>query len=257
MTLDAGATSAGLANLGMYPFAGVRWAYERYWEAVTERLEWVPRVLDWDVDLHQSWLRDDLVVGHTCGWPLVTQLQDRVRVVGTFAAANPQADGYSYRSVLVARWPGELSEFAGSVAAVNATDSLSGWVSLLAAVHGPGSRWQGSVVQTGAHLLSLAAVQRGDAQIASIDSVTLWHARRLYPELVEGLVEVGQGPLVPCLPVITGARTTDQQLHELRVAMIDAIYDPLVEPAASAMCAQGFVPLDLQHYLPILDLAPA
>ncbi len=257
---DDGATpasSAGLANLAMYPFDAIRWAYDRFWEAVHDRVDWVPPQLDWGVDLHTSWRRDDLVVGYTCGWPLVTQLRDTVRVVGTFVAATPQAEGHSYRSVLVARWPGNAADFAGAVAAVNSFSSLSGWVSLVAAVHGAGGGWQGEIVVTGAHLDSLRAVGEGRADIASIDSVTLWQARRLMPELCDELVVVGTGPLVPCLPVITGRATTDQQLYDLRVAMVDAVFDPLVEPAARAMCTVGFTPLDLDAYLPILDLAPA
>ena len=181
----------GLANLGMYPFDAIRWAYDRFWEAVHDRVHWVPPALDWSVDLHDSWVRHDLVVGYTCGWPLVDQLRDRVRVVGTFAAASPEADGHSYRSVLMARRPGQPADFAGETAAVNSTDSLSGWISLLAAVHGPGEQWQGDVVMTGSHVASLRAVGDGRAEIASIDSVTLWQARRLLPELVEDLVVVG------------------------------------------------------------------
>lgn len=257
---DDGATRAsagerGLASLAMYPFDAARWAYDRFWEAVHDRLPWVPAELDWNIDLHQSWRRNDLVVGYSCGWPLVTQLRDRVRVVGTFIAATPEAEGHSYRSVLVARWPGEPSDFAGATAAVNALDSLSGWVSLVAAVHGPGATWTGETVVTGAHVDSLRALREGRAEIASIDSVTLWHVRRSMPELIHELTVVGTGPLVPCLPVITGLATTDQQLFDLRVAMVDAVFDPLVEPAARAMCTVGFAPLDLQHYLALLDLA--
>jgi ABC-type phosphate/phosphonate transport system substrate-binding protein len=252
-----GVGPGGLANLGMYPFVEVRWAYERFWEAVHDRVQWVPPQLDWDVALDDSWVRDDLVVGHTCGWPLITRLRDRVRVVGTFVAATAQAEGYSYRSVLVARRSGLPSDFAGCVAAVNSLDSLSGWISLLAAVHGPGARWSGDIVMTGAHLDSVRAVVDGRADIASIDAVTWWHIGRLLPSLVQDLVVIGTGPLVPCLPVITSAATTDEQLHDLRIAMVDAVFDPLVEPAARAMCAAGFVPLDLEHYRPLLELAPA
>jgi ABC-type phosphate/phosphonate transport system substrate-binding protein len=180
-----------------------------------------------------------------------------VRVVGTFTAATPQGEGHSYRSVLMARHPGQAGDFAGATAAVNSADSLSGWVSLVAAVHGAGANWQGPVVQTGAHVDSLRALNDGTADIASIDSVTLWHVRRSMPELVGDLIEVGAGPLVPCLPVITGAATTDRQLYDLRVAMVDAVLDPLVEPAARAMCTTGFVPLDLDSYEPLLALAPA
>jgi ABC-type phosphate/phosphonate transport system substrate-binding protein len=247
----------GLANLGMYPFADVRWAVDRFWEAVAERLEWAPRQLDWDIDLHESWGRDDLVVGHTCGWPLVTQLRDRVRVIGAFAHATPEAEGHAYRSVLVARWPGEPADLGGSRAAVNATDSLSGWVSLVTAVHGPGAEWDGDVVVTGSHVESLRAVADGRADVASIDSVTWWHARRTMADVVSELAEVGVGPLVPSLPLVTSRHTSDSRLRELRVAMIDTVFDPLVEPAARAMCVAGFVPLDIDQYLPLLDLAPA
>ncbi|MCU1359176.1 MAG: phosphate transporter substrate-binding protein [Ilumatobacteraceae bacterium] len=245
----------GLASLGMYPFEGVRWAYDRYWEAVRERLDWGPASLDWDVDLHQSWLRDDLVIGHTCGWPLVTELRDRVRVVGTFVAATPEAEDYSYRSVLLATRPGQPSDFVGCVAAVNSLDSLSGWISLRTAVHGAGAAWQGDVVVTGAHVDSVRALREGRAEIASIDSITAWHVRRLMPELLDGLVQVGTGPLVPCLPVITSGTATDEQLRDLRIAMVEAVFDPLVEPAARAMCTTGFVALDLRHYMPLLELS--
>lgn len=250
-------SASGLANLGMYPFADVRWAFDRFWEAVTERLDWVPERLDWSVDLHDSWLHDDLVVGHTCGWPLVTRLRGQVRVIGAFAHATPEAEGHAYRSVLVARWPGSPADLAGQRAAVNGFDSLSGWVSLVAAVHGPGGAWAGDVVVTGSHVESLRAVADGRADIASIDGVTWWHARRAMPDVVSGLAEVGVGPLVPSLPLVTSRLTSDARLRELSVAIVDAVLDPLVEPAARAMCVVGFEPLDLDHYLPLLDLAPA
>jgi ABC-type phosphate/phosphonate transport system substrate-binding protein len=177
--------------------------------------------------------------------------------VGTFTVATAHAQDAAYRSVLIARSPGDPTDFVGAVAAVNDLHSMSGWISLVGAVHGPGAAWHGEVVTTGGHVASLRALRQGRAEIAAIDGVTLWHVQRLMPELLDGLFEVGVGPLIPCLPLITAAATSDRQLDQLRDALDDAVLDTLVEPAARALCINGFAPVDLQHYLPVLDLAPA
>jgi ABC-type phosphate/phosphonate transport system substrate-binding protein len=245
--------STGVASMGMYTFPEVRWAFDEIWAGVAERLVWVPRSLDWEVDLHASWTDDALVVGHTCGWPLVTALHDRVRVLGTFAATVPQAEGPRYRSVLIARRPDEMAAFAGSVAAVNGPDSLSGWVSLRAAVHGPGGTWAGEVRWTGAHVESVRAVRDGLADVASIDSVTLGLVRRLQPELLEGVVEIGEGPLVPSLPLVTHREASDDEVAQLRDAIAAAV---AASPEASAAALiSEFVPLDLADYEPLRSLA--
>lgn len=245
--------STGVAGMGMYPFPEVRWAFDEIWAGVAGRLTWVPRRLDWDADLHASWTDDALVVGHTCGWPLVTALHDRVRVLGTFAATVPQAEGPRYRSVLIARHPDEMAAFAGSVAAVNGPDSLSGWVSLRAAVHGPGGTWTGEVRWTGAHVESVRAVRDGSADVASIDSVTLGLVRRLRPELLEGVVEIGEGPLVPSLPLVTHRDASDDEVAQLRDA-IAASVAASPEASAAALISE-FVPLDLADYEPLRSLA--
>ena len=249
--------SMGVAALGMYPFDEVRWAYEHYWAGVHRRAPWLPESLTWLDDLHTSWVDERLVVGQACGWPLVTQLADRVRVVGAFAPAIPQADGATYRSVLVSRRAGVPADFRGARAAVNSVDSLSGWVSLVHAVHGPGGRWAGDVQWTGAHAASVAAVREGSADVASIDGVTLALLRRHRPTLLAGLVEVGEGPRVPCLPVIAFRAMSDESLAELRNAMVEATIDPEMADVTAAMAVTGFVPLDFADYLPLLDLSPS
>jgi ABC-type phosphate/phosphonate transport system substrate-binding protein len=247
----------GRAGLGMYPFPELRGAYDAYWSAVASRVDWLPAKLEWDAELHASWWDPDMVVGYTCGWPLVTELRDAVRVVGTFSFAVEGAHGHSYRSVIVARRDAPLTDFVDAVAAVNNVDSLSGWVSLLVAVHGPGASWSGAVRWTGAHVDSARAVHDGAADIASIDAVSWAHIGRFHPELVEGMHVVGAGPLVPCLPVIANAAMSDVQLAELRVALADAITDPAASAARSELQITGFTPLDLDEYLPLLALAPA
>lgn len=246
----------GEAGLGMYPFADLRPSYDALWSAVQRRAPWLPARLTWHDDVHTSWTSSDLVVGYTCGWPLVTRLADVVQVVGTFEFDVSGAEGSSYRSVLVAREAAEPASFAGAAAAVNGPDSLSGWVSLIAAVHGPGGRWTGPVAWTGAHVDSVRAVHAGEASIASIDAVTWHHVQRFAPELTEGLVVVGAGPLVPCLPVVAGRQVPTDAIDELAGAFEHAVADPALAPVVAELRVRSFVRRTLADYLPLLELAP-
>ena len=256
VTEQAGVSREGEAGLGMYPFPQLRAAYDAYWHAIRRRVPWLPADLTWHADVHSSWRSPDLVVGYTCGWPLVTQLADQVQVVGTFEFAIPEAVAHRYRSVILARNDAPLASFAGAMAAVNGPDSLSGWVSLVTAVHGTGGAWTGEVRWTGAHLESVRAVKSGLAQLASIDSVSWAHISRLEPELVDGLVLVGNGPEVPCLPVIATRHLTPDAIDELRAAMAASLAEPAMAAHRNAMLIRSFVPLDLADYLPLLELAP-
>lgn len=248
--------SGGHASLGMYPFEQLRAAYDGLWQAVRAEAQWLPAKLGWDRDLDESWLAPDMVIAQTCGWPLINKLADRVRVVGAFELLVPGAVGHRYRSVLVARAPCAVADLAGMRAAVNSSNSLSGWVSLVAAVHGPGGTWAGGVSWTGAHRASIAAVAEGRADVASIDAVSWVHFCRLVPELVAGLVEVGSGPLVPSLPLITAASTSDEQLAELRAAIAAGCASPETTIATRELCIGGFAPLGLDDYRSLAHLAP-
>jgi ABC-type phosphate/phosphonate transport system substrate-binding protein len=246
----------GEAGLGMYPFLELRDAYDAYWAQVHRRAPWLPPSLTWHADVHSSWRSPEMVVGYTCGWPLVTQLADHVQVVGTFEFDIAEADDHRYRSVIVARRDEPPASFAGAAAAVNGPDSLSGWVSLVTAVHGPGGTWTGAVRWTGAHLDSVRAVRDGHADVASIDSVSWAHIRRWTPELAEGVIVIGHGPWVPCLPVVAGMQVPADAVAELRRVMADALTDVEMVDHASSMLVRRFVPLELSDYLPLLELAP-
>jgi ABC-type phosphate/phosphonate transport system substrate-binding protein len=240
-----------LASFAMYPFDGLNEAYDAFWADVHRQLPWTPQRLDWTTDVHDTWLSASLVVSQTCGWPLVTHLASRVRPLGSFRMTHDLAEGSRYRTVIVAREDRDVAEFSGETAAVNSEISLSGWISLMVAVVGPGSSWGGKVVWTGAHVESLRALQRGDAMVASIDSVSLQHISRLRPELLVGLHEVGYGPLVPGLPLITSAGRSDEQVADLRAAIAEAS-----TRADPTLLIDGFDPLDDDGYADLLELGP-
>lgn len=249
----------------MYPFAPLVEHYEQLWSLVREVVPALPADLEWPPDLHPVWRDPAMVLHQTCGWPLVTELADlvdagHVRAVGTFVHTVPEALGPTYRSVLVARSGldvAEPAELAGLHAAVNSLASLSGWVSLVHAVHGPGARWQGPITLTGAHVESLRALHDGRAEVASIDAVSFAHVRRWMPDLVDGLVVVGNGPRVPCLPLIVGPALRGVSLDDVRRAFAAAVADPRAAALRDALLIERFEPLDAADYDGLHDLTPA
>ena len=197
-----------------------------------------------------------MFVSQTCGWPLVTKLAEKVQVVGAFRHTTPESASHFYRSVVVGRVDGTPFDFQGSTAAVNETESLSGWISLIAAIFGPQEQWRGDFLISGSHAESVRMLLRGEATVASIDSVTFAHLKRINPEGIASLFVICNGPLVPCLPVIAHHSISAQQLEELRAAFSTASRDPKISDATTALFISGFDSLELSDYLPLRNLTP-
>jgi ABC-type phosphate/phosphonate transport system substrate-binding protein len=242
----------------MYPFEPIRAAWDTLWAAVHRSAPWTPATLRWTDDVHATWTDPNCVVGQACGWPVAALLRDSVAVVGAFTLTVPDARGHRYRSVLVGRDRRPLAELAeaGAVVVANSADSLSGWISFLAAAGeaGVGTRWPGEVMWSGAHLESVRHLHEGRADVACIDALSLTYIRRLYPELVSGLHEIGNGPLVPSPPVIVPSATAGALVDSLRDAFTWAVSDATVADAAAELCIDGFVSLDHQEYATTLQL---
>lgn len=232
----------------MYPFGELRAEYQLLWDGVVARCSDLPLDLSWPDDVDATWTDDRVVVKQTCGWPLVTQLETSVRVVGAFEPAVTGAVGHRYRSVIVAATAEGADDLDVATVAFNSIDSLSGWVSLLAWSGCSAAALRTAAVETGSHSASLAAVREGAADVAAIDAVTYAHVRRLHPELLTGLVEVDRGPLVPSLPVVVPANTRDDVIAELREALTTVVSDAAFAATCQVLLIDGFVPLDLADY---------
>jgi ABC-type phosphate/phosphonate transport system substrate-binding protein len=236
-----------IASLAMYPFSWLRPAYDELWNAVRRQLSFPTPALDWSTPAHVAWRMPDLLVGQTCGWPLITQLADAVAVVGTFDHdVIGGADG-TYCSMLVTQRAGTLDEVLhepGLRVAANSVDSLSGWVSLHAVAHDHGVELD-DVIWTGSHVASIDALRAGRVTLASIDAVTWAHLDR------GDLRVVGYGPRVPCLPLITATRSL---VKELRDAFAAATTDPALVDELTDLRIRGFVEFDLADYQPLRQL---
>lgn len=238
----------------MYPFPHLREAQSALWSAVRRHLGDAPDELDAATELHAAWHRPDLLAGQTCGWPLVSELEGIVDVIGTFDVIAPFAAAGHYRSVLVAAKPLGLDEWRrnpDTIVARNNHDSLSGWVSLCNA-------WGSipdAVVETGAHLASMRAIAAGRANVACIDGLSYEFITEMEPTTSARLHVIGHGPVIPCLPLVISSQLANRR-DEVRAAFAAAVADPALAGPLAQLRIRGFVPLDAEDYEYVRGLWP-
>ena len=197
----------------MHDHPAVRWATDALWEALAialvERGVPAPLALDRRPDYTSAWLEPGLVLSQTCGYPYVTRLRGRVRLVATPVYRADGCDGARYRSIVLVRANDRaenLADLRGRRVALNADDLQSGHNALRAAVAPlaqSGRFFVGSTL-TGSHRASADAVAQGVADLCAIDCVCWAILRRHEPERTEGLRAIGWTAPAPGLPLITG-----------------------------------------------------
>lgn len=272
-----------IASLPMYDFPELSGATDALWNA------WRRAAAAHGIDapelrtrpsgmLLDHWSDPRVLLSQSCGYPFRAALAATVRVVGTFdydtggtpatdtggtpatdtasgAAGGPTIGPGRYRSVLVTRPGLEDAVLADGVrVAINGWESMSGCVSLGVALVGAGVGRIGEALVTGAHADSVVAVAEGRAELASIDGVSWRLFQTLRPAAVAGLVVIGHGPVVPCLPLVTAF---PDAVAALRASLGDAVATLAAdEPwALAALRIRGFVPLEVSDYDLTLDLA--
>ena len=225
-----------VASLLMYDQPKVvQSANDALWAALRDRLRArgldVPKSLDRSGSHDSYWLRPDLVFGQTCGYPYVSELKGRVRLVATPVFRYSGGKGARRASFIVVRQDDpalDIADLAGKRAAINDWLSNSGMNLLRIAVapHAKNGRFFSSVMVSGGHMSSIAAIRKERADTAAIDSIT-WglHARHA-PETIAGIKIIGETPMGPGLPYITRLSASDVEVAALRDSLADVIADP-------------------------------
>lgn len=263
----SGVAIHGVATLGMYDFPAVRAANDRLWAYVHGHLVaagWreVPERLDRARAIDDVLADPGLVFGHTCGYPLRTRFAGRLRVVATPDYRGPYASGGRHCSVVVVRRDdpaADLAALRGRVAAVNGFDSNTG-MNLLRAAVAPlagGRAFFGGVLETGAHVASLAAVADGKADVAAIDGVTFDLVARHMPDNIADVRVLARTADSPNLPFVTRADAPDALVAALRAALEDAVRAPELAAAREALGLAGILVLSDKAYDRVLELERA
>jgi ABC-type phosphate/phosphonate transport system substrate-binding protein len=248
-----------VAALPMYDFEELRWATDALWAAIAVRVPGAPAVLERGRPLMDVWTDPALLLAQTCGYPLMTSLAGRVRVVATPRYRAEGCEGAFYRSAVIVRADDEagcLADLRGRRCALNGVDSNSGMNVLRAAVAplAGGGRFFGEVVMTGAHVASVGAVARGDADVAAIDCVTWALLGRLRPGETRGLRVLEWTAASPGLPLITSMQTNAVTCSVLERALNDVAADGSLTPALDALLIDGFEMLPIRAYDTVLKL---
>ena len=254
-----------LASLAMYvsppPVAS---ATDALWAFIRDRLvdrgiEDVPVALDRSVAYDQAWLEPNLLLSQACGLPYAKRLRGRAQLVATPVYDIKGCEGPSTRSFIIVRSQADVASLAdlrGLNAAINDRDSNSG-TNLFRAAIAPlahGGRFFSSVIETGGHLASIAAVVAGQADVAAIDCVTFGNTKRFEPARLEGLRVLAETEQGPGLPFITGPRTTEGELQALRSILAEAIASPALAAVRDVLSLRRFDVLTDADYERLSDL---
>ena len=246
-----------VAALPMYDWPDVRAATDALWRTIAERLGAggiaAPERLSRQEPAEALWRDPELVLAQTCGLPYVTRLRGTVRLVATPCYDVEGCAAGDYSSVFLAR-AGDpataVAEFAGRRAAVNATDSQSGYAALgaMIAAHGPLATFFAARVETGGHRASMEAVRDGHADCCAVDAVCWALARRYRPELARALKPIAWSEPMPGLPLITAAARSDEEVAALRRALSEALADQASAKACAALFLIGIAILPESAY---------
>lgn len=260
MRKNAAATISArrIAALPMYDLPQLAAATDAFWRAIAERLEdaelsGVASSLTRSEDYAAAWRDPGLLLGQTCGYPLMKQFRNAARIVAAPVYTSPGCEGPRHCSVFITNAKAgrqTLDDLRGGVCAVNGFDSNTG-MNLLRAAIAPlaaGKAFFDSVVVTGSHLASLEAVADARADLAAIDCVSFAHFEHFEPALVRRVVQIGRSPSAPAPPFITARETDDATLAILCETLKDVVADPELDSVRAALSLGGFEVLSEADY---------
>ena len=208
----------------MYDWPELRAETDGFWCALRHSLAQAglpaPDVLSRPEDVTAPWRDPDLVIGQTCGFPLIHGLAEPSVAFACPTYAVEGCGPGNYRSAFLARRDGRrtLADFRGSRAAVNGWDSQSGYNALAHALSSlpreegfpPEAPFFASVTLSGAHRRSASLVAGGEADLCALDAVAWALFQRFEPDHARRLTVIGWSAEAPALPFVTSPRFADR-----------------------------------------------
>jgi len=217
---------AGFAELPMYPAPEPIHTAAEAWIAHTLQLLGAQRRPWRGENLHRLFREPDLLFAQTCGYPLMTGLQDRVRLVGRPDFDLPYCAGGEHHSLLLVREREsrcDLATLRGCRGAANSADSNTGMNLLrhaLAPWHLDG-RFFTDFAWSGSHRQSLRWLREGRADLIAVDSVTFAYLQFHAAEEIQGVRVLQLSAPSPTLPYITTG--DESQARQIREALNRAL----------------------------------
>ena len=242
-------TRASIASLPMYDFPEVRAATNALWTGIAHHfevvgLEHVPQQLVHDQSLQTLWSDPSLLFSQCCGYDVVYGYRERLQVLATPRSTAPGCVGTDYASVIVvpeySRYK-DVLDMHGTVAVINGVESHSGMNALfgLVASHSRGGKFFSEVKISGSHTDSLAMLQKGEADVASIDCITYALFQRYRSGALDGTRQLGLTCRAPTPPYVTRRDIDPSTVMRMKNALKDAFEDPSLASTKELLLLEG------------------
>lgn len=192
--------------------------------------------------LAELWGRPDLACAFMCGWPLAQEGGTRPVV------AVPAQPYHSVFVVAAGSLFRSVEDTFGGRFAFNSRGSHSGWTMPAAHLAGLGGWYSSTVGPFGPHQLAAAAVARGEADVAAIDSLVWALLRRHDPALAGQLRAVGRTGDQPSPPLVGGPALPTHVQARLSGALLGLSGDADGQALLDDVCLPGFRMASLAEY---------
>ena len=252
------------AALPMYEYPWVRLANDQLWTGLRAALRdegiQAPEHLTRGVDLMTLWGDPRLLFAQACGYPLMTSLRGRVRVIAAPTYGFEGCGLGEHCSFLMARRTdarASIPDFRTARAAVNARDSNTGMNLFRAAVApwAAGPRFFSQVAETGSHYASLEAVAMDQADLAAVDCVSFGLISQGAPDLAAKMRIIARSANSPTLPFVSSAGLGAKVHAALRRGLGRIVQDPDLAAARAQLGWRGIIDREESGYAVIMRIA--
>ncbi len=189
-----------------------------------------------------------------CGWPLAQEPDHRPVIAAPVPLGSVTA---RYHSIFVVRASSSIQTieqtFGGSFA-YNAKGSHSGWHMPQATLSRLGAFFSAEVEPFGPHQRAAAAVAKGHATVAAIDSLVRALLGKHDPALTIALRVVGRTPDQPSPSFVGSTALATDQAERLRTALTGLAEDSGGQALLADVCLSGFISAQKSDYDETLTL---
>ena len=206
---------------------------------------------------------DHLYIGHTCGYPLMKNLKNKLRPFCVPVFDAPGCYGQNNASLFVTSVDSEIQSLRDGyqgVAVVNGQNSNSGMnvfrhaVAPIAQEKSKGEAFFSRIIESGSHRQSLIEVGEGRADLAAIDSVSFALIADAWPALAARVRSIGFSEKTCGLPfVMPHSRLKITDPRRLTFQFNEAL-NMLPDQHRQCLRLAEFVDVELSQYQSILDL---
>lgn len=223
-----------VATLEMYDWFEVHAETDALWRGLRDALRRggivAPDRLSREIGYCEIWERDDLVLGQACGLPYITELTEKLTLIGGLDFRLMDCPAGYYYSYIVVPKDAEVSvaELSGWTLATNGPNSQSGFGCLRDLGLTACRR-----LVTGAHRASIKAVAEGGKVFAAIDANS-WRLAEQFEPAVAG-VRILRSTKPTIGPALVAAKGVDRDAYRQALRVVP-----------------GFVPFERADYEQLL-----